>query len=270
MKQRLTKDTLAKRLAALPIGHGLEAKFYKDNGAGTVVVTFEHLECGKTYRVGRSSWKRHAITDIDTLWDALASEHHLEPPKQLTSVILPETKQKMRKEHAPKMTAKERKRLRDYDGRKDVFCHGVGLRRVKLFLNRLVKQGDHVARMYRLALEIEGVNLAAKKALMKYHSDYHAYDKKEGMLRELMDVCREQGAAYGQQHSTAPAATHVIYFDLTGCEQISFHTNMHDAASLPAYDGQWDGKRCSTMQKLDDAIWSRYWQELREKYEITN
>ena len=407
MKKRITKEMLEKRLSALPVGEGLEAKFYKKNGGGTVVVTFEHLDGGKTYRVGRNSWKRYPLTDIDTTWDALATEHQLEPPKGLTEIILPETKQKMRKENAPKMTGKERKklvleqlaqmegytrndvarlymqmvaeeqglkpfegdkkqlrkmnrnlqeiafyadevdggchlkwerlgerirksagmipqyyrvvsiepyattqeehkaqaeklkrimskhnygcfddypvnegrlkaeqhnreRIKDYNERKDTFCHGIGQRRVKLFLNRLVNQGDQTARMYRLALEIEGVNLAAKKALMKYHSDYHSYDRKEGMLRELMDVCKAQGVCYGQQRSTAPAATHVIYFDLPGCEQISFHTNMHDAATIPAYDGEWDGKRCSTMGKLEAAIWTRYEQELREKYEIND
>lgn len=160
------------------------------------------------------------------------------------------------------------RRIEDYELRKDTFCHGIGQRRVKLFLNRLTKAGDAVARMYRTALEIECVNLAAKKTLKKYHSDYHAYEKKEEMLRELMEVCKEQGAHYGQQRSTAPAATHVIYFELPGCEQISFHTNMHEAALLPAYDGEWDGKKCSTMMKLEVAIWTRYKQELREKYGI--
>ena len=405
-KERITKEMLADRLSALPLGEGLEAKFYRKQGA--VVVTFEHLENGKTYRVGRNSWERHAITDIDTLWDALATEHHLEPPckKSLTEIILPETRQKLRKEHSAKMTGKERKRMvlerlaqmesytrkdvvrlymqavgeeqklqpfdgdkkqrrkmvsslqeavffsdevdggciikwermgertrksagyvpqyylvtsvepnamtraekrtenekmkrimskdnygvfdsyrpvnegrlkaelqnreriKDYDERKDTFCHGIGQRRTKLFLNRLAKQGDQTARMYRIALEIEGVNLAAKKALMKYHSDYHSYDKKEAMLRELMDVCRADGVTYGQQRSTAPAATHVIYFDLPGCEQISFHTNMSDAASIPAYDGAWDGKKCSTLGKLESAIWQRYENELKAKYNV--
>lgn len=169
-----------------------------------------------------------------------------------------------------KAERQNRERIKDYNERKDTFCHGIGQRRVKLFLNRLVKDGDAVARMYRIALEIEGVNLAAKKALMKYHSDYHSYDRKEAMLRELMDVCREQGVRYGQQRSTAPAATHVIYFDLPGCEQISFHTNMREAGTLPAYDGEWDGKRCSTMSKLEAAIWKRYENELREKYSIND
>ena len=163
-----------------------------------------------------------------------------------------------------------RHRIKDYEQRKDTFCHGIGQRRVKLFLNACIKAGDAVARMYRTALEIEGVNLNAKKALMKYHSDYHAYEKKEAMLRELMEVCKEQGARYGQQRSTAPAATHVIYFELPGCEQISFHTNMREAASLPAYDGVWDGKKCSTMMKLEAAIWTRYEQKLREKYGSKN
>ena len=169
-----------------------------------------------------------------------------------------------------KAERQNRERIKDYNDRKDTFCHGIGQRRVKLFLNKLVKDGDAVAKMYRVALEIEGVNLAAKKALMKYHSDYHSYDRKEAMLRELMDVCKERGVCYGQQPSTAPAATHVIYFELPGCEQISFHTNMQEAETLPAYDGKWDGKRCSTMGKLESAIWTRYENALRTKYIIND
>lgn len=158
------------------------------------------------------------------------------------------------------------RRVEDYEQRKDTFCHGIGQRRVKLFLNACIKAGDEVAQMFRLALEAEGVNLNAKKALKKYHSDYHAYDKKEECLRQLSDMCKRMSVVYGIQASTAPAARYVVYYELPGCEQVSFHTNEPQAAGWPKYDGAWDGKKCSTLGKLENAIWQRYESELTKKY----
>ncbi len=158
------------------------------------------------------------------------------------------------------------RRVEDYEQRKETFCHGIGQRRVKLFLNACIKAGDEVAQMYRLALEAEGVNLNAKKALKKYHSDYHAYDKKDACLRQLSAMCQRMSVAFGIQTSTAPAARYVVYYELPGCEQVSFHTNEPEAAGWPKYDGAWDGKKCSTLGKLENAIWQRYESELTKKY----
>lgn len=161
-----------------------------------------------------------------------------------------------------------RHRIEDYEQRKDTFCHGIGQRKVKLFLNACIKAGDEVAQMYRLALEAEGVNLNAKKALKKYHSDYHAYDKKEECLRQLSDMCKRMSVVFGVQVSTAPAARYVVYYELPGCEQVSFHTNEPEAVNWPHYDGAWDGKKCSTLGKLESAIWQRYENELKAKYNV--
>jgi hypothetical protein len=160
------------------------------------------------------------------------------------------------------------RRVEDYEQRKDTFCHGIGQRRIKLFLNACIKNGDEVAQMYRLALEVESVNLNAKKALKKYHSDYHSYDKKEACLRQLSDKCKQMSVVFGIQASTAPAARYVVYYELPGCEQISFHTNEPEAAGWPHYDGKWDGKKCSTLGKLEEAIWKRYENELKSKYNL--
>ena len=35
---------------------------------------------------------------------------------------------------------------------------------------------------------------------------------------------------------------------------------------LIGYDGAWDGKKCSTLGKLESAIWARYENELKAKY----
>ncbi len=299
-RNRITKKELAEMVSMLTPGKGVEGKFHNTQGA--VVVTFE-CQKGKdgqistTFRIGRKSADRFQFTDPNEAWRTLTEKHGLQPPKMLILIELPQ-RNTMRETRITDWKRYQNfiqtrstdnygyindrpvnlgrqiaehenmQRVRDYAERKDVFCHSVGLRRIKLFLNKLVKDGDYVAKMYRIALEIEGVNLAAKKALMKYHSDYYNYDKKEEMLRELIYLCQGQNVNYGIQHSAVPAATHVIYFDLPECEQISFHTNLQEADSLPVYNGEWDGQKCSTMAKLESAIWTKYENRLREKYDI--
>lgn len=267
-KDRITKKELAEKVSMLTPDKGIEAKFY--NTSGTVVVTFACLKDVdghniRKYSVGRKFRNIHDCTDFETAWHTLTVDYKFQPPKELTQITVPKRmvesilylEKYMRSynynsecsvnEGRLQAESLNRKRIQDYNERKDEFCHSVGLRRIKLFLNKLVKDGDYVAKMYRIALEIEGVNLAAKKALMKYHSDYYNYDKKEEMLRELICLCRMQDVDYGIQPSTVPAATHVIYFDLPDCKQISFHTNLEEADHLPIYNGEWDGLKCSTM-----------------------
>lgn len=288
-KRRLTKEDIEPQVSALTPGKGIEAKFY--NTQGTVVVTFacskgEDGLITRTFTIGRKSRLLHDCTNFGMAWQNLTVNYKLQPPKELTQIVL----QRMTKTNHVfprkirsynhdyecsvndgRMQAESlnRKRIQDYDERKDEFCHCVGLRRIKLFLNNLVKNGDHVAKMYRIALEIEGVNLAAKKALLKYHSDYNNYSLKESMLQELIGLCLVHNVCYGIQRSTVPAAIYVIYFELPDCEQISFHTNLCDASKLPTYNGEWDGQKCSTMRKLESAIWTRYKSMLIEKYKIT-
>ncbi|MDY4528878.1 MAG: hypothetical protein SPE11_13340, partial [Parabacteroides sp.] len=74
---------------------------------------------------------------------------------------------------------------------------GIGTRRIKLLLNRLAKAGDEMAGVYRLALELEDVNIQAKDTYGKYR--LKKYDLKEKMLRELIKVCKTNGFVYGYQ-----------------------------------------------------------------------
>ena len=288
-RRRLTKEDVEAQVSALTPGKGIEAKFY--NKGGAVVVTFvcskgEDGLTRRTFSIGRKSRMLHDCSIFGTAWQKLIEEYKLQPPKELTLIMVSKRMteqitsfQKIMRPYnhdyaypvnEGRMQAESlnRKRIQDYNERKDEFCHSVGLRRIKLFLNNLVKNGDHVAKMYRIALEIEGVNLAAKKALMKYHSDYNNYNLKESMLHELIALCLANNVCYGIQRSTAPAASQVIYFEQPDCEQISFHTNLYDASKLPAYKGEWDGQNCSTMRKLESAIWTRYKSLLKEKYKI--
>lgn len=146
------------------------------------------------------------------------------------------------------------------------FC-GLGTRRIKLFLNKKIKEGDKVAEMYRLALETEDENIKAKDNW--YYADAH-YNRKRELIDKLVAVCSENDVVYGVQKSDVRDTTHIIYFELPDCEQISFHNSFDKVEKLPIYNKEWDKKRNSTLPKIEHAILAHYPDEivaLIEKYQ---
>ena len=73
-----------------------------------------------------------------------------------------------------------------------------------------------------------------------YKPDYHQCDKCNGSGKSKHAIQRRQ-----QQ-------THVIYFDIPGVGQVSWHYTPR--GPLPGYEGEWDGKEGSTLPKLEIAI----------------
>jgi hypothetical protein len=79
---------------------------------------------------------------------------------------------------------------------------GVGTRKAKLALNKLAK-GDEYARALRMALEIEDVNLTAKRYFggdcrgLTY-ADIN-YLKKADLIEALIEICKSQGWVFGGQ-----------------------------------------------------------------------
>lgn len=128
---------------------------------------------------------------------------------------------------------------------------GIGTRAAKLKLNRLGNSSS-VARAYRLALEIEDRSIQGKKYRRSEWSD-RAYFEKSRLIEELAQLCEKEGWTYGQ-HKTGGWPQHVVYFDLPGCEQISFHTTLKNPEAVPHYPKEWDGKRSSTLGKLEAAF----------------
>lgn len=153
-----------------------------------------------------------------------------------------------------------------YDMRQNM-C-GIGTRRVKLFLNSRIKKNDILAKLYRLALEIEDNNIQAKDNF--YYSLYY-YQKKENLIAEMVQICKNNKYIFGIQESDVKAANAIIYFELPYCEQISFHCNIKDniKASYPPYNKEWDRKINSTLYKLENPILNQYGEELQEKYKLT-
>jgi hypothetical protein len=186
---------------------------------------------------------------------------------------------------------------------------GVGTRKAKLLLNKVAKS-DPYARALRVALEIEDVNLTAKRYFggdcggLTY-ADIN-YLKKADLIESLIEICKSEGWVFGVQATGAelvaidPNAitscsrcegtgtcddggsdfgfepgyypcdncggsgkskhairrrqqqTHVIYFDIPGVGQVSWHDSPRQA--LPIYIGRWDGEEGSTLPKLEVAI----------------
>lgn len=129
---------------------------------------------------------------------------------------------------------------------------GIGTRAVKMKLNRLAKS-DAVAKSLRLALEIEDCSTLGKK----YFGDWsnHYYSKKSQLIHELIELFKTEGWLYGKHKSENFYPKWIIYFELqpTG-DQISFHYDLDYPDQVPHYPHEWDGKRNSTLIKLEAAI----------------
>jgi hypothetical protein len=132
---------------------------------------------------------------------------------------------------------------------------GVGTRKAKLTLNKLAKT-DPYARALRTALEIEDVNLTAKRYFGGDCGGYTyadiAYLKKCEHIEALIEISRSHGWVFGVQPSDVPDTTHIIYFELPDVGQVSWHYSPR--GPLPVYAGQWDGQVGSTLPKLETAI----------------
>lgn len=131
------------------------------------------------------------------------------------------------------------------------FC-GVGTRIAKLIMNT-DETMPGVA--YRLALEIEDVNIQAKQVGNKRSAAL--YRRKEKMIAQLYEMCKTYGYVAGS-HKRGSTAKSIVYFELPGCEQISWHTVPQNAACMDDYPVVWDGKVNSTMGKLEGAICKLY------------
>lgn len=147
---------------------------------------------------------------------------------------------------------------------RDTMCE-VGTRKLKLFLNRLIKEGDKTAAILRTALEIEDENIVAKQNW--YYSAKH-YDKKEEYIKKLIDLCLELNVPFGIQNKKGRETSQIIYFELPHCEQISFHCNLSKevANKCPKYTKPWDKKINSTLPKLERAINEIYGEKIKERY----
>ena len=132
---------------------------------------------------------------------------------------------------------------------------GIGTRKAKLALNKLAKT-DPYAHALRIALEIEDANLTAKRYFGGdcggcTYTEIH-YLKKVENIDTLIGIAKSQGWVFGVQSSCVFNTTHIVYFEIPGVGQVSWHYSPREP--LPVYPGQWDEKEGSTLPKLEAAI----------------
>lgn len=122
---------------------------------------------------------------------------------------------------------------------------GIGTNKAKRRLNKLALDNP-IAKAVRVALEIEDKNISAKDSWGKYQQ--RIYDVKTKLIFDLVSLFQQENWIYGVQPVDGPTS-HVIYFEVPGCEQISWHITTEHI--LPAYNKKWDGKENSTLDKLE-------------------
>ena len=141
------------------------------------------------------------------------------------------------------------------------FCNNLGIRKIKTLLTKLSKT-NNIAKLLRLCLEVETVNIKAKEDGIDYYPGFcfnHTckemlYYKKENILKELMTLCQDNNIIYGLQETDNYSANAIVYFEFPNTKQISYHMNLCNINNYPKYEKEWDGLVNSTLNKLEESI----------------
>lgn len=140
-----------------------------------------------------------------------------------------------------------------YDHAKISFA-SRGLRSAKIMLGKLAKKGNDVALALSIATTAELFSIRAKKA-WRYGDDRPKYYKKKAkQIAKLIKLAQKNGWTYGTHQSDSTRTSHIIYFEIPGCEQLSYHYTPSKDIILPIYEKEWDQKRNSTIKKLSVAV----------------
>ena len=78
------------------------------------------------------------------------------------------------------------------------------------------------------------------------------YNQKYNYIIKLCELFEQQKWIYGIQNSDIKMISHVIYFEIPDCEQISWHITLKEFSKFPIYKKDWDNKKNSTIKKLED------------------
>lgn len=130
-------------------------------------------------------------------------------------------------------------------------CLGIGTNKLKRRLNKLAESSE-IAKAYRIALEIEDKNITAKKTPPKYKDK--VYQQKHDLILELAELFGDEKWCFGKQNAKEYSTNHIMFFELPGCEQISWHCTLEKGNNFPDYSKPWDGKINSTLEKLLEGI----------------
>jgi len=129
----------------------------------------------------------------------------------------------------------------------------IGTNKAKRRLNKL-STNDDLAKALRIALEIEDKNILAKDAYGEYRNKI--YNVKHKLILDLIEIFNNNPWEYGIEKSDNYSASHVIYFEIPGCEQISWHFNAPKDVDFPKYNKKWDKKINSSLHKIENAVYN--------------
>jgi hypothetical protein len=150
-------------------------------------------------------------------------------------------------QHIEEVNEKNEQLVCDLKKKREQFA-GIGTNKAKRRLNKLAITNS-VAKAVRLALEIEDKSISAKGCYGMYRD--RIYKKKGELILSLSELFNKEQWVYGIQKSEVPPTSHVIYFEIPNCEQISWHFTPESESNLPEYMSKWDNKSNSTLEKLE-------------------
>lgn len=132
---------------------------------------------------------------------------------------------------------------------------GIGTNKIKRRLNNLSKN-NKIAGIIRLMIEIEDVNILAKKFYGKYRDK--KYDQKQMLLEKLINIYKETDYIFGYHNSDVRPAVCILFFELDDdFEQVSWHSTVK-YNNIKEYTKEWDGKENSTYPKLLNYIEKKF------------
>jgi len=132
----------------------------------------------------------------------------------------------------------------------------IGTNKIKRRLNKL-GENDDIALAIRIALEIEDKNIQAKKNYGKYRTKI--YNEKYNYIIKLIEIFKKHpNWPYGIEIVSGIETNSIIYFEIPGVEQISWHLMLYKENEFPIYNTPWDGKENSTLYKIANKIKQDY------------
>jgi hypothetical protein len=162
--------------------------------------------------------------------------------KEIIAVSQPQKNNKQEAEYKNTLLVNNLEHKREH------FCN-IGTRKTKLLLNKLIKKGNLKAEILRILLELEDVNICAKKYFGKYKQTY--YDKKSMILNDIVKLFKENNLTIGYHNADDYSCSYIVFVEYEGI-QMSWHCNKH--FGLNKYEKEWDGLKNSTLAKLERLI----------------
>lgn len=135
---------------------------------------------------------------------------------------------------------------------------GIGLRKVLSMMKKLVRTSQSLEpELITSLLELEYANLEAKR----YNGEKkrRIYERKDILLEKLIPILHKSNWKYGFNYAIGKNASYLIFIYLPNDVQLTWHCNEFEIVQqYPYLEDKWDGKVCSTMEKIISYIGDNY------------